>query len=264
MIQAKYYAGIDAGSTYVKAAIINNGTVLGRLVARSGVVCSDTANRLLDELLEQLDLGRGRIDSVMATGYGRRAIAFADDTVSEIAAHASGTTMTAPDGVLTRTIIDIGGQDSKVIILGDDREVKNFAMNDKCAAGTGRFMEVLAETLEAKVDDLGELSLKATDPCEINSLCVVFAQSEVISLLAQGKDRSDIVAGLHNSLAKRVAKMARRDGLQREVLMTGGGALNSGLQAAFEDELMTDVHVADHAQFNGAIGAAVLARRRRG
>lgn len=259
-----YYAGVDAGSTYVKTAVISNGTVLGARVARSGVVCADTASRLLDQLLGELGLQRSQLASVMATGYGRRAIPFADDTVSEIAAHAGGTRMTAPDGVRVKTIIDIGGQDSKVIVLGDDGEVKNFAMNDKCAAGTGRFMEVLAETLEATVDELGELSRRATNPCQINSLCVVFAQSEVISLLAQGKNRADIVAGLHNSLAARVGKMARRDGLQRDVLMTGGGALNSGLQTAFEDELMTDIHVAKHAQFNGAIGAAVLARKRSG
>ncbi|NLX57364.1 MAG: benzoyl-CoA reductase [Planctomycetaceae bacterium] len=260
----KYYAGIDAGSTYVKTAVINNGSVLGSRVARSGVVCAETAGRLLDDLLSDLGLHRADLASVMATGYGRRTILFADDTVSEIAAHAGGTRMTAPEGVRVKTIIDIGGQDSKVIVLDDDGEVKNFVMNDKCAAGTGRFMEVLAETLEASIDELGELARRSTNPCQINSLCVVFAQSEVISLLARGKDRADIVAGLHNSLAARVGRMARRDGLQRDVLMTGGGALNSGLQAAFEEELMTDVHVARHAQFNGAIGAAVLAQKRTG
>lgn len=260
----EYYVGIDAGSTYVKTAILDNDSVLGLRVARSGIVCAETANRLVDELLNELGILRPHVASVMATGYGRRAIGFADDTVSEITAHAHGTAMTAPEGVDAKTIIDIGGQDSKVIILGDDKEVKSFAMNDKCAAGTGRFMEVLAETLEATVGELGGLSLQATNPCEINSLCVVFAQSEVISLLARGKDRTDIVAGLHNSLAKCISKMARRDGLQREVLMTGGGALNAGLQAALEDELMIDIHVARHAQFNGAIGAAVLARKQCG
>lgn len=255
------YAGIDAGSTYVKAAVISNGTVLGHRAARSGVVCADTASRLLEGLLQELGLSPTDLAATVATGYGRRAIAFADETVSEIAAHATGTAMTTPDDVVPKTIIDIGGQDSKVIVLGEDREVKEFAMNDKCAAGTGRFLEVLAETLETTPDKLGELSLQATDPCDINSLCVVFAQSEVISLLAQGKSRADIIAGLHCSFAKRISKMARRNGLEREVLMTGGGALNTGLRAALEDELMADVHVAKHAQFNGAIGAAVLARK---
>lgn len=255
------YAGIDAGSTYVKAAVISNGTVLGHQVARSGVVCADTARGLLERLLDELGLSAADLAATVATGYGRRAIAFADDTVSEIAAHATGTLMTTPDHVVPKTIIDIGGQDSKVIVLGEEREVKEFAMNDKCAAGTGRFLEVLAETLETTADKLGELSLQATDPCEINSLCVVFAQSEVISLLAQGESRANIIAGLHGSFAKRISKMARRNGLEREVLMTGGGALNCGLRAALEDELMADVHVAKHAQFNGAIGAAVLARK---
>lgn len=261
-MQSKYFVGIDAGSTYVKAAVIDNESVLSHRAARSGIVCADTADRLLEEMLVELGLPRSGLTSVMATGYGRRAIAFADDTVSEIAAHAHGTVITAPGEIHTKTIIDIGGQDSKVIILGEDHEVKNFTMNDKCAAGTGRFMEVLAETLETSVDELGALSQQSMDPCDINSLCVVFAQSEVISLLARGKKRADIIAGLHNSLAKRVAKMARRDGLQHDVLMTGGGALNSGLQAAFEEELMADVYVAEYAQFNGAIGAAVLARRK--
>jgi len=260
----QFFAGIDAGSTYVKTALISNGTVLGHKVARTGIACADTARRLLNGLLEELGLSETGLGGTVATGYGRRAIDFADDTVSEIAAHATGTMMTAPDNVVPKTVIDIGGQDSKVIVLGKDREVKEFTMNDKCAAGTGRFMEVLAETLETTADQLGEISLRATDPCEINSMCVVFAQSEVISLLAQGMDRANIVAGLHNSLAKRVAKMARRNGLQREVLMTGGGALNAGLRAALEDELMADVHVARYAQFNGAIGAAVLARKLKG
>lgn len=258
-----YYAGVDAGSTYVKVAVIDNETVLGHRVAKTGIVCSTTAQALLDQLLSDLSLPRSAIASITATGYGRRAIAFANRTISEIAAHASGTALTAPERVRAQTIIDIGGQDSKVIVLGANREVKDFAMNDKCAAGTGRFMELMAETLETTTDSLGEMSAGATEPCEINSLCVVFAQSEVISLMAQGKARENIIAGLHNSLAKRVAKMARKNGLARDVLMTGGGALNKGLRMALERELMTDIHEARFAQFNGAIGAAVLARQGR-
>jgi len=256
-----YFAGIDSGSTYIKVAVIDNEAVLGHKVARTGIVCSNTAQTLLDELLADLHLSLSGLSSIIATGYGRRAIGFANGTISEIAAHAHGSVMTTPEKVNTQTIIDIGGQDCKVIILGANREVKDFTMNDKCAAGTGRFMEVMAETLVTTTEALGDLAAQATDPCEINSLCVVFAQSEVISLLAQGKSRENIIAGLHNSLAKRVAKMARKNGLARDVIMTGGGALNTGLRAALEQELMTDVHKAKYAQFNGAIGAAVHARQ---
>ena len=255
------YAGIDAGSTYVKVAIISNNTLLGLRVAPTGIDCSKTAKHLFDGLLNELGISESDVVSIVSTGYGRRTIDFSDETVSEIAAHASGTILTAPEQVTIRTIIDIGGQDSKVIIVNEEKQVKNFVMNDKCAAGTGRFIEVLANTLETTVDEIGLLSLQAKTPCQINSTCVVFAQSEVISLLARGKDRKDIIAGIHNSLARRISTMARRAGLEPEVLLTGGGALNPGLIRAFEDELMMDIYVAKYAQFNGAIGAAILAEK---
>ncbi len=253
------YAGIDAGSTYVKVAMVSDHTILGCKVAPTGINCPKTARYLFDGLLNELGASRSDVASIVSTGYGRRTIDFSDETVSEIAAHANGTILTTPEQVTIRTIIDIGGQDSKVIILNEENEVKNFAMNDKCAAGTGRFIEVLAQTLETTLDEIGPLSLQAKNPCQINSLCVVFAQSEVISLLARGKDRGDIIAGIHNSLAKRISAMARRAGLESEILLSGGGALNPGLAAAFEDELMMDIHVAKNAQFNGAIGAAIFA-----
>jgi predicted CoA-substrate-specific enzyme activase len=146
-----------------------------------------------------------------------------------------------------------------VIVLGENGETLNFAMNDKCAAGTGRFLESLARVLELEVADLGRLSLEATAPAAINSTCVVFAESEVISLVARKKPARDIVAGIHQSLAKRIGAMARKARFEPEVLLTGGGGLNAGIVQALEDELMVDIRLPLHPQLNGAIGAALIA-----
>jgi predicted CoA-substrate-specific enzyme activase len=259
------YAGIDAGSTYMKVAIMNNNSVLeGYKVVPAGIDCRKTATVVFDELLGNLGLSTPDVLAITSTGYGRRRVDIAHKNVTEIRAHAAGAIWTAHEGIKIRTIIDIGGQDSKVIVINEEGETKNFVMNDKCAAGTGRFLEVLARVLNVTVEELGPFSLQAESPCQINSLCAVFAESEVISLLARGKDRMDIIAGIHKSLAKRVSGMARRAGLESDVLLTGGGALNPGLVAAFEDELMMDIYVAKSPQLNGAIGAALLGRNSNG
>ena len=195
----------------------------------------------------------------MATGYSRKVLEVADDDISEITAHAYGVRLTAPSEYHPGMIIDIGGQDSKIIYLDEHYKVKNFSMNDKCAAGTGKFMEVIAQILETTIDQVGPLSLDASQPCDINSTCVVFAQSEVISLIARKYDRRDILAGMHQSMARRIVKMMKKNEKRGDILMTGGGALNIGLRKAFEEELMEDVCVAQHPQFNGAIGAALIA-----
>jgi len=258
----KYYGGIDAGSTYIKAAIVDsNGGIQGCKVAPTGIDCRSTAREMFGKLCDESGLSPSDIPTVISTGYGRRLIDIASENVTEIKAHAAGGIRTAPDGRKIGTIIDIGGQDSKVIIIDEDGETKNFAMNDKCAAGTGRFLEVISRVLKLTVDELGPLSLQAKAPCRINSLCAVFAESEVISLLARGKDRADIIAGIHMSLARRILGMAKRAGVEPDVLLTGGGALNPGLVAAFEDELMMDIYVAENPQLNGAIGAALLGIR---
>jgi (R)-2-hydroxyacyl-CoA dehydratese activating ATPase len=259
------YGGIDAGSTYIKAAIVDNrGDIRGYKVVPTGIDCRSTAREVFNELRDELGLSPSNIPAVISTGYGRRLIDIASEDVTEIKAHAAGGIRTSPEGRKIGTIIDIGGQDSKVIVINEEGETKNFVMNDKCAAGTGRFLEVLSRVLEVAVKDLGPLSLQAETPCRINSLCAVFAESEVISLLARGEDRANIIAGIHRSLAKRVSGMARRAGLESDVLLTGGGALNPGLVAAFEDELMRDIYVAENPQLNGAIGAAFLGRNSNG
>lgn len=194
--------------------------------------------------------------------YSRKVIDIADDDVSEFTAHAKGVKLTAPQNFRPGMIIDIGGQDSKIIYLDKNWGVKNFSMNDKCAAGTGKFMEVTAQILETTIDKVGPISLESKEPCDINSMCVVFAQSELISLIARKYDRKDILAGMHMSMARRIVKMIRKSELGGDVLMTGGGALNIGLHKAFEDELMKDVYVAKYPQFNGSIGAAIMAKER--
>ncbi|MGD9948656.1 MAG: acyl-CoA dehydratase activase [Desulfobulbus sp.] len=256
----EYFAGIDAGSTYVKVAVLNqDGNLAGFQHRPTGIDAAGTSRSMLEAIMADLGQPSGSLGSIMATGYSRRIIDVAHDTITEIRAHASGALLTAPVGTTIRTVIDIGGQDSKVIVLGEEGETLNFVMNDKCAAGTGRFLESLARVLELEVGDLGPLSLQSTDPAAINSTCVVFAESEVISLVARKTPPKDIVAGIHEALAKRIGGMARKARFEAGVLLTGGGGLNPGIVRALEDELMVDIHLPLHPQFNGAIGAARIA-----
>ena len=257
-----YYIGLDGGSTYLKAALIGDGAVMDTMVKSTGIDNDGTARKLTEELCRRNRIRTSDIGYIMATGYSRKVLEIADDDISEITAHAYGVRLTAPKQYRPGMIIDIGGQDSKIIYLDEHYTVKNFSMNDKCAAGTGKFMEVIAQILETTIDQVGPLSLGAKEPCDINSTCVVFAQSEVISLVARKYDRRDILAGMHRSMARRIVKMMKKSEKRGDILMTGGGALNIGLRRAFEDELMEDIFVADHPQFNGAIGAALIARER--
>lgn len=259
----KYYIGLDGGSTYLKAALVGGGQVLDTMVHSTGIDNNATAGALTEELCRRNGISREQITYTMATGYSRKVLETADDDISEITAHAYGVRLTAPEDYRPGMIVDIGGQDSKIIYLDSQYHVKNFSMNDKCAAGTGKFMEVIAQILETTIDQIGPLSLRSKNPCDINSTCVVFAQSEVISLVARKYDRTDILAGMHISMAKRIIKMMKKTEKDGDILMTGGGALNTGLHRAFEDELMRDVYVASWPQFNGAIGAALIASERR-
>lgn len=256
-----YYVGVDAGSTYIKVVLMDDaGRLTGYDRQPTGIDADGTAKKMMDAIACRAGVQHEAIKAIMATGYSRRSIAVASDTVTEIKAHALGAGWSAPEGVDCRTVIDIGGQDSKVIVLNGDNEVGNFAMNDKCAAGTGRFLESLARVLELNIGELGPYSLASDRPIDINSTCVVFAESEVISLVARKKKREDIVAGIHKSLAKRIGAMARKAGAAPDILLTGGGGLNEGIADALEMELMEDIHVPDYPQFNGAVGAALFGK----
>jgi predicted CoA-substrate-specific enzyme activase len=257
----KYFAGVDAGSTYVKAVVIGeDGSLAGFDHKPTGIDAAGTSRKIIESIRSGPKLNGAPVHRAIATGYSRRVIDVADDTVTEIKAHSAGAVWSAPPGVEIRTVIDIGGQDSKIIVIDGNGEAVNFVMNDKCAAGTGRFLESLARVLELDVRDLGEISLESNAPAAINSTCVVFAESEVISLVARKKKPRDIVAGIHQALAKRIAGMARKAHMEQEVLLTGGGGLNVGIVRALEDELRMDIHVSPYAQLNGAIGAALIAR----
>ncbi len=257
-----YYAGLDGGSTYLKAALLGDGKVVNTMVCNTGIDNNGSADQLLKRLCREAGIQREAIRYIMATGYSRKILTIANDDISEITAHAYGVRITAPREYRPGMIIEIGGQDGKKIYLDSSEHIKNFTMLDKCAAGTGKFMEVAAQILETTIDQVGPLSLESTAPCDINSTCVVFAQSEIISLIARKFDRRDILAGMHISMAKRIVKMMKKAEKNGDILMTGGGALNIGLRKAFEEELMKAVYVADYPQFNGAIGAALIASER--
>jgi len=249
-------AGIDIGSITAKAAIVEDGKILGTKIIFTGYNAEAAGVKVYEEALAESGLDRSSIDKIVSTGYGRNSVAFADKTFTEIMAHAAGAHFLNPK---IRTIIDIGGQDSKAMALDDKGKVKNFMMNDKCAAGTGRFLEVMARALEVDLDEFGAMSLQSERPSKISSLCTVFAESEVISLIARGEKRADIIAGIHESIAARVSSMLARIGVTEPVMITGGVARNRGVVAALESKLSVTIAVSPHAQVNGAIGAAVLA-----
>ncbi|MCW7754010.1 acyl-CoA dehydratase activase [Desulfobotulus sp. H1] len=255
------YLGIDIGSTTTKIVLMDEEGLMGSRVQPTGVHCGDTVERALQDLLHETGRKREDIRKTVATGYGRRLIPFADEVISEITANVRGTSWSCSglDGPV-RTILNIGGQDSKVIAVDSFGVTENFAMNDKCAAGTGRFLETVARILEMNMADLGPLSLEAEIPLKINATCAVFAESEIISLIARKKAPSEIAAGAHYAIARRLVRMARRVGITEPVAFDGGPALNKGLVKAIEDELAVDIHVPAWPQITTAIGAALLAR----
>ena len=249
-------AGIDIGSITAKAAVMEDGKLLGTRTLFTGYNAEAAGRRVYETLLADLGLALEAVAKIVSTGYGRNAVGFADKAVTEILAHAAGAHFSNPG---TRTVIDIGGQDSKVIALDQHGKVSNFVMNDKCAAGTGRFLEVMARALEVDLDAFGALSLQSRRPSQISSLCTVFAESEVISLVARGEERADIIAGIHDTIATRVSSMLARLGLQEPVMITGGVARNVGVVHALEKKLGIRIAVSSQAQENGAIGAAIIA-----
>jgi predicted CoA-substrate-specific enzyme activase len=252
-----YTAGIDIGSISTKAVIMRDGQLLASRVILTGYHAENAGKKVFDAVLDDLQISASAITRIVATGYGRKSLAMADKSITEIMCHATGARYLNP---LIRSIIDIGGQDSKAILLDDRGKVANFAMNDKCAAGTGRFLEVMARALEVNLDEFGRMSLKADLPARISSLCTVFAESEIISLIAKGEKRENIIAGIHESICVRVLAMANRIGIKSPVMMTGGVAKNIGVVRAFEKAIGSPIEVSDYAQVNGAIGAALLAQ----
>jgi len=249
-------AGIDIGSITSKAAIIENGKILGTKVSLTGYNAGDAAKKVFNDIISELGIERSQIKKIVATGYGRKIVDFADKAMTEIICHGKGAHFTAPE---IRSIIDVGGQDSKAIIIDEEGRVKDFVMNDKCAAGTGRFLEVMAKALESDLNDFGKISVKAMEPAKISSICTVFAESEVISLISKGESRDNIIAGINESVAFRVAALAKRIGVKEPLMMTGGVAKNMGVVNALKAKLGMDISISSLSQENGAVGAAILA-----
>lgn len=250
-------AGIDAGSRTLKGVLLDG---QGRRVLASGMVDQgvrqgELAGKLFDRLLKTAGVSRRDVGVVVATGYGRDGVEAADTTITEITCHARGVRHGAPS---VRTVIDMGGQDSKVIRLDADGRVRDFVMNDRCAAGTGRFLEVVAGRLGVTLDELGTKAAGAATPAPISNTCVVFAETEIIGLLAGGALPEDIAAGVQTSLASRVATLAGRT-VAEPIVFTGGVARVSGMAAALEKALGRPMRVAADPQMTGALGAAILA-----
>lgn len=251
-----YVLGIDIGSTACKGVVMNeNKNIVASAVIPSGTGTSGP-RKLEAELTAACGIEKSEFSKIVATGYGRQQYEGADKQPSELSCHTKGVVFIIP-GV--RTIIDIGGQDAKAIKLNAKGKMDNFVMNDKCAAGTGRFLDVMAKVLETEISNLEKLDAAAEDPVSISNTCTVFAESEVISHLSANVSKEDIVAGIHNSVAKRVASLAKRIGIQDEVVMVGGVARNGGVVRAMGEALGKKVVVPQQAQLTGAIGAALTA-----
>ena len=250
-----YVMGIDSGSTSTNAVILNgNREIVASAVIRTGAKSGESAQRILEEILQKANLQRSDLTKIVSTGYGRVSIPFADENVTEISCHGKGAHYLNPE---IRTILDIGGQDSKAIHLNEKGDVTDFVMNDKCAAGTGRFLEMMARTLEVDISELGPLSLKSTENIEISSMCSVFAESEVISLIAQNKETSDIAHGIHMAIAAKAISLMRRVGLEPGYMMTGGVAKNPGVVKVLEEQLKAPLFISEEPEIVGALGAAL-------
>jgi len=252
-----YFAGVDIGSTMTKVVLMDkSGNLLSAIKGPTGPEHRQLANEVMRQALEQASLQIDDISYIVATGYGRLNVPFADRQITELSCHARGVSSLFPN---VRTAIDIGGQDAKCMKI-DNGRLTNFVMNDKCAAGTGRFLEVTAATLGIRLKDMGDISLKATKRIQISNLCTIFAQQEVVALLSRGEKLENILAGLHDALASRIAALARRLGIEPDLVLTGGVAKNTGIVRAMKESLGCEIFVPEEPLLTGALGAAILAK----
>jgi predicted CoA-substrate-specific enzyme activase len=252
-------AGIDIGSLSTKSALMNeNHAVIGFDIVLTGGNNRKAAEATYENVLGKAGLTRSDIGFVVSTGYGRENISFADKHVSEIICHAMGMHLLNPE---IRTILEIGGQDSKAIRIDEEGHVENFHMNDKCAAGCGRFLEVTARAMGIELKELGNVSELSTNTVRISSTCTVFAETEIVSLVAVGTPIPDIVKGVHRSIATRAISLLKTVGISGALGMSGGVALNSGVVKSLEEALERNIYIADNPQVRGAIGAAFIGQR---
>ena len=251
-----YFAGIDVGSTMTKVVILNQG-IVASVIGPTGPEQRRLANRVMEEALKRAALSFQEITYIISTGYGRINVPFADQQFTEITCHAKGIVSLFPDA---RTIIDIGGQDAKGIKIDETGKIIEFVMNDKCAAGSGRFIEVIADTLGVPLDEVGDLSLQSKAPAKISNICTIWAQQEVAASLAVGVSIPDLLAGVHHALADRISRMVHRLRVEATVVVTGGGGKNRGLLKALAEQLGREVRVPQEPLITGALGAALLGK----
>jgi (R)-2-hydroxyacyl-CoA dehydratese activating ATPase len=252
----EYFAGIDIGSTMTKAVIIRD-RIIASVIGPTGPEQRRLADKVMEEVLARAGLAFESLTYIVSTGYGRINVPFADKQVTEISCHAKGVVSLIPEA---RTVIDIGGQDSKAITVDPSGRPTNFIMNDKCAAGSGRFVEVIADSLGIDLNLVGEISLQSTNPAPISNICTIWAQQEVAARLAEGVPVPDLIAGVHKSLADRVARMAKRLKMEPQVILTGGGGKNKGLVQALAEQLGWEILVPPEPLITGALGAALLGK----
>ncbi|MDY0328426.1 MAG: acyl-CoA dehydratase activase [Arcobacteraceae bacterium] len=256
----KYFAGIDIGSTSIKITLTDEEkNIIGFKTSASGSMFYKYAQETLDSLLQELKIDKNDLAYIVATGYGRKLYKEADENISEITANAIGAIAAAKEYGEIKTVINIGGQDSKAISLDSEGNVVNFAMNDRCAAGTGKFLDVVALKLEIGVDELGDYHFKSTGtPLSVSSTCAVFAESEIIGLLGNNHSVEDIVCGVHYSIAKRIVKLVKRVGVKEGIYFDGGPAMNEGLVNAIENELGKKIFIPKYPQVTTSYGAAIM------
>ena len=256
----KYAAGVDVGSTQTKAIIVDErGAIVARALSDTGAYLVRAAERAFASALEQAGLRRDQVGQIIGTGYGRFKVEFGDAQVTEISCHAKGAWTLIP---ATRTVIDIGGQDTKAIKVSDHGEVLDFAMNDKCAAGSGRFLTNSAEAVGLDVSEMGGRSMTAKQPVRLSTVCTIFVETDILTYLAQGKKVDDILAGVHGAIGARTVALVRRVGAESEVTFTGGVAKNIGIVKAVEEKLGMSVNVSPDSHYTGALGAAIFAMER--
>jgi predicted CoA-substrate-specific enzyme activase len=250
-------SGVDVGSTTTKAVIVDeNKRMLGKSIGPTGANVVRAAERAVQGALKNAGLEEWDISYTVGTGYGRYKVPFGDAQITEIACHSKGACHFFPG---TRTIVDIGGQDTKAIKVTPEGEVQDFCMNDKCAAGTGRFLEAAALTMGIPLEEIGPISLRASGEIKITNMCTVFVESEIMSHLARGRKVEDVLAAVHFSIASRSVALLRRVGIEEEITFTGGVSRNEGMIHALEKRLGLKINVCEDSQFTGALGAALFA-----
>ena len=253
-----YVAGIDIGSTITKAVIKNEADICATVIQPTDAEHRRLANKVIEGALAEAGVDFDRIEYIVATGYGRINVPFADKQMTEITCHMRGVNWLFPE---VRTIIDIGGQDMKGIKVVNGN-LDDFIMNDKCAAGTGRFLEVIAGVLGVKLEDIGDISLRSKEPAKISSLCTVFAEQEALLRLSEGCPIEDILAGIHRANASRIYAMISKLKIQKDVVITGGGAKNVGIRKALEEKIGFPLVVPPEPLITGALGASIIAAER--